>query len=97
MNTHNIISTPEITGNIGTCETKKVEAMVKGGLIKNEYQVVMTNSCTGQVIKEYTYTDYSIMFLGLVIIGATLLWAIIAAIGGSSNQINPYPPYGGII
>lgn len=78
MTTNNLISTPEITGNIGSCETKSVEAPVNRGIIKNTYQVVMTNSCTGQVIKDYQYTEWSgfmgfvfAVFLFCVCVGAT--------------------------
>ncbi len=77
MNTQNIISTPDITGNIGSCETKSTEAMIHGGLLSREYKVVMTNSCTGQIVENYNYTQYSwlssfgiaiLMILGAVII-----------------------------
>lgn len=59
MNTNNIISTPNIIGNVGSCETKKVESLVKGGLIKNETKVIMTNSCTGEIIQNYNYSNYT--------------------------------------
>lgn len=58
MPTSNIISTPNITGNIGSCEVKQSQTMTRGGIISNEYNVVLTNSCTGEVIKDYNTTSY---------------------------------------
>lgn len=54
----NIISTPNITGNIGSCEVKRVQTMVKGGIFRSEYNAVLTNSCTGEIVKDYNYTGY---------------------------------------
>ena len=78
MKTTNIISTPEITGNIGTCETKVAENMSRGGFYKREYQVVMTNSCTGQIIKDYTYEVYSFPIYFAFGFAMFLIFAIIA-------------------
>jgi hypothetical protein len=80
MNTNNIISTPNITGNIGSCETKKVESLVKGGLIKNETKVIMTNSCTGEIIQNYNYSNYTSFTTSFTPIGITMIFLIIYAI-----------------
>ena len=76
MNTNNIISTPEITGNIGNCSTQKVESLVHGGLLNAEHKVLMTNSCTGQVVENYNYTDYTLFSP----IGLTILLLIVYSI-----------------
>lgn len=69
--TINVVSTPNIQGNIGSCETKKVESTIRAGVLTSEYQVVLTNSCTGKVINQYNYVDSSGIFWVpfLVVIG----------------------------
>jgi len=55
MQTTNLISTPNITGNIGSCETKSIEVTTKEKFFKVEKHVIITNSCSAEVIKEYDY------------------------------------------
>ncbi len=76
MNTQNIISTPDITGNIGSCKTEKVESKVHGGMIKSEYKVILTNSCTGQIVSDYNYTEFN-FFSGFGIGLLTLIVLVI--------------------
>lgn len=78
MNTNNIISTPDITGNIGTCDTKQTTITTQQGVIISQKKTIVTNSCTGQIVGEYSYTDYSsvgisgaLIAVGFMIIVAT--------------------------
>lgn len=50
MNTTNLVSTPNITGNIGSCTTQ-VEVITTGrkGIFIREISNIETNSCTGEV------------------------------------------------
>lgn len=77
MNTQNLISTPDITGNIGSCTTQVVTAESKRiNLWKTEYTTIATNSCTGGV-KEFTTYNYTFFafFSGLaaVVIGFSVI------------------------
>lgn len=58
----NIVSTPNIEGNIGSCETKQVKSTVRAGIFTSEYKVTLTNSCSGKVIEQYNYIDNSGIF-----------------------------------
>lgn len=49
MKTQNIISTPEITGNIGSCTSQAVQVNTGYNFVSYTYQTIVTNSCTGQV------------------------------------------------
>lgn len=75
MKTTNIISTPEITGNIGSCEAKQIESPIAKGIVLDEYQVTITNSCSGQVIQQYQYTDYGSVgfWAAMLILGSILV------------------------
>ena len=82
LNTTNLISTPDITGNIGQCQSN---ATVVNGAERINFWVQrdigkMVNSCTGQ---ETTYTSWEFtddahtifgtaMFLGIVILAVGL-------------------------
>lgn len=69
MNTTNIVSTPNIEGNIGSCEVKTTQNTTGNQIWKKETTVIFTNSCSGEIIKENVYYDYSlIMFMGLLFI-----------------------------
>ncbi len=80
MNTTNLISTPNITGNIGSCEVKSVETPIKAGSPISVTQVTLVNSCTGEVIKQYEYKDYTgAWFMGaisIIVIGGFIVAAI---------------------
>jgi len=55
MNTTNLISTPNIEGNIGSCTTQSVLVTYYVGLLKRQGTTYTTNSCTGEVV----VADYS--------------------------------------
>lgn len=59
MNTNNIISTPDITGNIGSCELKTVNIQIGNTLFTEKYQSTVLNSCSGEIVSSNAYTTYS--------------------------------------
>lgn len=60
--TLNVISTPNIEGNIGSCEVKSTQ--FSKGFWKSE--TVAVNSCTGQIIADNIYVDSApILLIGL--------------------------------
>ena len=70
METHNIISTPDVTGNIGSCTTQAEQVIVKSSLFRDTGYTIATNSCTG-VVEKYDYNSIngpSIFIFGLFIL-----------------------------
>ena len=70
MTTQNIISTPEITGNIGSCTTQTEQVIITSSLMYDNGYTIATNSCTGQV-KEFDYhsiNGFPMTMLGGIII-----------------------------
>lgn len=63
MTTTNLISTPNITGNIGSCEVKSITTAVSSFY----NQVIVSNSCTGEIITNATYFDYMGLGFGALI------------------------------
>ncbi len=61
----NVISTPNIEGNIGSCTTNNVEVIQHSGLWKTTGENVTTNSCTGVVT---TSPYYEIGALPIILI-----------------------------
>lgn len=83
MNTTNLISTPEITGNIGSCSTIKTQTVLKNGLLKETGIQVLTNSCTGEV----TTLDYQSVHgsgIGVFLFLAVIIFALI--VGGMASN-----------
>lgn len=76
METHNIISTPDITGNIGSCTTMTKQVMQKKTVFREYGYTIATNSCTGEVTKT-DYQTVSIFPTMMLMICATIvLYAI---------------------
>lgn len=74
-NTLNVISTPEITGNIGSCTSNSIVVDTGYNLVSFSYKTVVTNSCTGAI------TEYDSWGLGafpwlVLILGCTILWLV---------------------
>ena len=69
MTTNNIVSTPNITGNIGSCEIKTSSMSVSSFYT----QTMAVNSCTGEIVSQQTYYDYSYVYFPLVIIVMAIL------------------------
>ena len=92
MNTQNIISTPDITGNIGSCTSQSIEAVSGRTLFKENIITVVTNSCTGDV-KEYQSWRISgatvvITFIGIIV--AFALFALLISIADEINKSRRY-------
>ena len=74
----NLISTPNIEGNIGSCEVKTVENTTDNQIWRTETTVIFTNSCTGEIIKENVYYDYlpTISIVLTIILFMPVLYAL---------------------
>lgn len=70
MNTQNIISTPDITGNIGSCTTKSEKIIIKSNIFRTKGISIATNSCTGGVEK---YEFQQVSFFPLFMIGLLIV------------------------
>ena len=70
MNTNNIISTPEITGNIGSCKSDVTSIKTYGDWWGETRQDYLTNSCTGQVTIGVEY--WNMGFIIPILLGITL-------------------------
>lgn len=73
MKTTNIISTPEITGNIGSCTSQGIEVQTGYNLLKADFKTIVTNSCTGEVSSYDSwrladFTSISIMTIVMILI-----------------------------
>ncbi len=83
--TTNIISTPEITGNIGSCTTQKVTAVSgRDSLLTVNVVDVTTNSCTGEVTT-YNYWEFSGIFYTIFISVVFVTYVAIKVFGGRDN------------
>lgn len=82
MNTQNIISTPDITGNIGSCTSQSIQTISGRTLFKENTISVVTNSCTGDV-KEYQSWQFSEMGAMSLIAGIVVATFLLFVIGAS--------------
>lgn len=74
MTTTNIISTPEITGNIGSCKAENTTYAISSFY----KQSTTVNSCTGQILRDVTFYDYSYIFVIIfTVICSFLIYKII--------------------
>jgi len=82
IKTNNIISTPLITGNIGSCTSQEVSTISGRDNIWTVNKVnIITNSCTGEVTQYNTweFSDLSCFcFVSIVCIFAIIFFAIIS-------------------
>lgn len=73
VKTTNIVSTPNITGNIGSCTTNEVKQITNSGFFTDKGYTIATNSCTGEVQRLDYYSIgggiTTLFFLGIIIIG----------------------------
>lgn len=88
MNTTNLISTPNIVGNIGSCSPQSVNTKVGDSFWTADYTTVITNSCTGNVISNNTYTDHT--FVDVVGAGAIFLFVFAFAVAIASSSSSSY-------
>jgi hypothetical protein len=54
-----IAVSPNVNGNVGSCTTNSVSTVQAANPWTTTNEVTLTNSCTGQIIQQYSYTDYS--------------------------------------
>lgn len=74
MNT-NLISTPEITGNIGSCKTHAQVVIIDQDIITKDIKTITTNSCTG----ETNHYDAEVYTNGAgIVMGSTFIITLIA-------------------
>ena len=76
--TVNVISTPNIEGNIGSCFVQSNEVKIANGVFTSGYMATQVNSCTGQIISQNTYTTYGGIWFAIIFFGS-LLMVILAA------------------
>jgi hypothetical protein len=83
MTTSNIISTPNITGNIGSCTIQSNDVTISTTFWTQDHSVTQINSCTGKIISNNAYTDYTGLqffgFIGAFILGIFIIEAIATA------------------
>lgn len=82
MTTTNLVSTPNITGNIGSCTTQSVVVKENSNLIKDSGYTIVTNSCTG-VVEKYDYHSFN---GGVFIIGAGIFVLLFVLLMGWANS-----------
>lgn len=72
IRTTNLISTPNIEGNIGTCTIQSNKIKIGNSFFTETYQEVQINSCNGNIINQYSYTEYggvlTVTLIGLVFV-----------------------------
>ncbi len=83
MDTHNIVSTPNITGNIGSCTTQEVDVETYSGFSKSIGYHVTTNSCTGNVEK-VPYKSFGFGATFLILFGVFFLGCIVTVMFSNS-------------
>lgn len=76
METTNLISTPAITGNVGSCRTEMASAY-SGRLSfwKEEQTTLATNSCDGSV-REYKTVQFTGAAFTTLVVVMLVLWAL---------------------
>lgn len=81
MQTNNLISTPNISGNIGSCKTEIAHAVTdRPSLFYTNTVDIATNSCTGEVTayNSWEMTPFTVivgMFVFLVAVIPLCVWA----------------------
>ncbi len=65
--TVNVISTPNIEGNVGSCSVSSDEIKSSDSIFTAEYHVVQVNSCTGKIISDYNYVSYAGVWVTIII------------------------------
>ena len=81
MPTTNLVSTPNITGNIGSCTTQTTMVTTRQSLWTYDVREIATNSCTGET---ETYDHFAgltgdvgfCLFLGMLVVVVSLkIWS----------------------
>lgn len=78
METHNIVSTPNITGNIGSCSTSVEKQIITSGFWNDSGYTIATNSCTGEV-KTFDYNSVNgLLIVTIGVLAFSFLLIVIA-------------------
>jgi len=92
METVNLVSTPNITGNIGSCTTSTTDVLTGRNLWTESYDVYVTNSCTGEAtIVGHTWAwsgEATLLSLGVGVIIFLLLFVVIALLAPERGPYN---------
>ncbi len=95
IKTNNLISTPNITGNIGSCNTQAQQVIENSSFWKDTGKTITTNSCTGET---KTFDYYSINEGGylVTILGIICITFVLCAIFRKPDNItqSSLGPYG---
>lgn len=81
MTTNNIISTPNITGNVGSCSTQVATVETGRDLFTINFRDIATNSCTGQTTTSDYWefsgsTGFVSLVFGLFVVICFCTWAL---------------------
>lgn len=87
IKTTNLISAPNIEGNIGTCTIQSNKIKIGNSFFTETYQEVQINSCNGNIISQYSYTEYGGVF-GAISLGLVFVLLIICFIATSYEHDN---------
>lgn len=85
MTTTNVISTPAITGNIGSCNTNSTDVVQTSGIFKDTGYHAVTNSCTGTEV-DVPYTSLNGGFYGVIVASLIVAIFILAAWANSGSS-----------
>lgn len=87
--TLNIISTPNIEGNIGSCETKIAEVLNGRTLWRETHTSIATNNCTG-IVNTYDTWEFSGFFASCIIVPLTIIFLVSVAYAVITDTKNNY-------
>ena len=77
MNNLNVVSTPNINGNIGSCQSNTISTVSGRNSIFTENTInTITNSCTGEVKEFYSWGFTGFSFIGFIILAVIAIIAI---------------------
>ena len=75
MTTNNIVSTPNVTGNIGSCTNNVEKVITRQGFFREHGYNLITNSCTGEVTRvEYLGTGLGWGLIVIIVFFSFLKW-----------------------
>jgi hypothetical protein len=68
--TNTLVNSENIVGNIGSCEVKSTTY----ALSSFYKETVAVNSCTGEIVSDTTWYDYSYVYMPLMVIVLVVLF-----------------------
>lgn len=76
MATPVVVSQGAVSGNIGSCQVNTTDVQVDW----NTVRTIAVNSCSGEVVGDYSHLDMGVLIGGGLIGSIVLLFALIAAV-----------------